>query len=385
MTLKIKWVGPYNDCSGYAQNAREYIMGLNKYQDKFDYDLAIEPITFESDKSANGDFDNIYKSLEKPNFKEDIRILHAIPEVFPNLRRDNVINIGYTMFETDGIPKLWAEYIQKYTDGLLLISDWCQKIFQDNCPNTICKSAPLGVFKEDYVKHKEPINKLNIPNNVFKFYSVFNWTPRKNPFNLIKAYYSEFTGHDDVIFVLKTYGFNHSVQESNRIKSLILDIKKNLKLNHYPKIYLITSLLSRQQIIDLHLQCNCFVLPHRGEGWGMPHFDSMLFGNPIITTNWSGSTQFAHKSNARVVDYQLTPVCDQPWTHWYDGTMYWAEPNIYQVKQYMREVYENYTDAKKDAKRVQNNLFKEFNWEKQVKNFLKCINEIKEGSVKDGK
>jgi glycosyltransferase involved in cell wall biosynthesis len=48
----------------------------------------------------------------------------------------------------------------------------------------------------------------------------------------------------------------------------------------------------------LYAAVDCFVLPTRGEGWGLPIFEAMAMGLPVIATNWSGQVDFMNENNA---------------------------------------------------------------------------------------
>ena len=63
----------------------------------------------------------------------------------------------------------------------------------------------------------------------------------------------------------------------------------------------------------LYKACDCFVIPTRGEGWGMPITEAMSMGLPVIVTNWSGTTAFVDESVGYMINYTLAPVRGGPW------------------------------------------------------------------------
>lgn len=64
--------------------------------------------------------------------------------------------------------------------------------------------------------------------------------------------------------------------------------------------------LTREQLRDELASADAFVLPTRGEGWGLPVAEAMTMGLPTIVTNWSGPAAFATAATA-----YLLPVSDQ--------------------------------------------------------------------------
>lgn len=373
MTINIKFVGPVNDHSGYAENSRMFIRALYEYRQELDINLAVEPVSFEKGRTDHGYAGEVCKKLSNiKHFNEDIRVINTTPEFYSKLKGPKK-NIAYTTFETNRIPNLWVQEINKCMDAVFVTTSWCKEVFTESGVKKPVFSVPPGIFPEDYSK-KGPVKyKIDIPDNTFLFYSIFQWTPRKNPEGLLRSYWAEFTRNDNVCLVLKTYANDPGPEQQKIIRSRIKQLKYEFNLDHHPRILYIPGLLTKEQITDLHRICHCFVLPHRAEGHGLPHFEAMAYGNPIITTGWSGNMEFTKPEFAYLARYQLTPVAGLPWTPWYYGDMYWAEPNLEDVRKLMRQVYNNYDKAKSRALAGQKYVLNEFDWKKRIKTFVNNI------------
>ena len=77
--------------------------------------------------------------------------------------------------------------------------------------------------------------------------------------------------------------------------------------------------LSRLQMRDVLMGADAFVLPTRGEGWGLPVVEAMAMALPVIVTNTSGCSQYLTQENS----FPLTPT---PTT---DG---FSEPHVPQLQ-----------------------------------------------------
>jgi len=71
---------------------------------------------------------------------------------------------------------------------------------------------------------------------------------------------------------------------------------------------------------------DAFVLPTRGEGWGLPIVEAMSMGLPTIATNFSGPTAYLTEKTGYPVRYTLNA----------DGT---AEPDLVDLRLKMRSVF----------------------------------------------
>ena len=72
--------------------------------------------------------------------------------------------------------------------------------------------------------------------------------------------------------------------------------------------------------------------------------ESMLMGKPVITTGYSGNMDFTNPETALLVDYKLVQV--QPGDYTFSRGEMWAEPNVQQACEYMRELVEDSTFAR---------------------------------------
>ena len=48
----------------------------------------------------------------------------------------------------------------------------------------------------------------------------------------------------------------------------------------------------------MYAQSDAFVMPTRGEGWGLPICEAMAMGLPVVATNFSGPTAYLTRANS---------------------------------------------------------------------------------------
>jgi glycosyltransferase involved in cell wall biosynthesis len=95
------------------------------------------------------------------------------------------------------------------------------------------------------------------------------------------------------------------------------------------RIMVINKTLDREEILGLIQVCDAYVSPHRAEGFGRTLAEAMLFGRPVIATNYSGNTFYMHPELTLPVQYQLMPMKkgDYHFVEDSDGAV-WADPSI---------------------------------------------------------
>ncbi len=141
------------------------------------------------------------------------------------------------------------------------------------------------------------------------FSSVFNFESRKNPEALLMAFNGLLVRGHDARLLIKTGGIDaaHFWQWcASRIDSKHIDL-----LRH--SIELHTETLGEAQLRALLARSDAFVLPTRGEGFGIPFLEAMGQGLPIVCPDQGGHREFATEKNALLVRSRQVPCsasCD---------------------------------------------------------------------------
>jgi len=312
-------------------------------------------------------------------------------------------------------------------DGILVPSSWNRAVFEDSGVTVPVRVASPGI---DLPRRESPPQnatgqtipfrrlleqplcvrgKIRLPRlfrrlasrwqparisdhaKAFKFYSIFQWTERKNAHGLLRTYLSEFRKTDNVCLVLKTYRKNTTAAEQASVAEEVVAIRDSMQLPDHAPVLLISGLLSQSQIHWLHHACDCFVLPHRAEGFGMPHMEAMAHGNPVIATGFSGNLDFMDAGNSILLPYQLRPVVGMGGSNVYDGDMMWADPDLGALRKAMRKVYADRQYAVSLGQQARKQMRSNFGWSERVRQFLNAVNEIiamaelRDGAAKDGR
>ncbi len=355
----IKYIGPVFDPSGYAEAARNYVLSLHQKG----YPITLAPISFEKTRPNLGENGRILNSLVGNRIDYDKLIVHCTPDLWPQLvqKETGKYIIGYTVWETSKIPKLWVDACNTSAHEIWLPCDWNMRVFKESGVTVPLYKVPHAIDIPD-VEALPNFSLNQVPEDAFMFYSIFQWQERKNPYGLLSAYSAAFSGVEDVVLVLKTYR-NDAVADKQNITDLIRDFKRYINLPHYPKIYLVVENMSRDGIMTLHKRGDCFVLLQRSEGWGLPHFEAASMGKPVITPGYGGQTDFLKEDNSYLLNHTLAPVAGMTWSPYYTGDQLWCEPDIKHAMDTMRHVYAHRDEAETRGVRAREYIRQNFSWD----------------------
>jgi len=330
--MSVRYIGPCMDASGYANAVRNNIAAMARCG----IDFTVSTIRFETSMSNHGTLSKIVNSYINRPIKFNKQIIHCTPENWGKLIHTDKYNIGYTTWETDKLPKDWPGLINQ-VDEVWVPSTWNKDVFESSGVTKPIYVIPHAI--DETILKQNMVENFGIDRNLYNFYSIFQWTERKNPECLIESFLEEFSSEENVQLVLKTYNMGWDLKQQSIVKEKIRAIKAKVNKNNPPKLMFIGNLLSASEIASVHNSCDCFVLPHRGEGFGIPIAEAMHFENLTISTDWSGSKEFCNEKNSLLIDYKLVPVTGMPWGK-YTTDQNWAEPNKSTLKKLMRSAFE---------------------------------------------
>ncbi len=136
-------------------------------------------------------------------------IIFCPPYQFHKFIESGKKNIGYTMWETDKLHPFFIKNLE-LLDDIMVPSHRDKEVFSKYFNNTHLVTLP---YENNFNLTKEGDRK------VVKFYSIFEWTDRKSPSDLISSFGLEFNADDNVEFILKTSGNLNDIH--SQINSII--------------------------------------------------------------------------------------------------------------------------------------------------------------------
>lgn len=333
--MRIKYCGPARDYSGYGEANRHDIAALIEAG----IDVTGQFPSYTLEISDYGRLGEMMNKIEGKELGYKIKILHTTPNVYKQYFEGGCYHIGRVFWETDKLPLDFAINVQ------LCDEIWTGSEFNKKAIINAGVTRPIYVIPEaiDSEIDVEKVDPYVIEHkNTYKFYSIFEWTERKNPAALLEAYWREFEMDEGVSLTLKTYLDNFTPAKKQEINNMIRMIKKKLNLKRFAPVYLYRNLMDRHQVYRFHKTFDCFVSAHRGEGWGVPQMEAMLMKKPIISTNCGGIHEYlTDGQDALLVPYTMIPVENSRNVQWYTPDQKWADIHIDKLREAMRFCFDN--------------------------------------------
>ena len=392
---KILVRGPALTRSGYGEHTRFLIRSLRKYEDTF-YIFLINTTwgqtgwIFEESQEREWIDKTLQKTIlyNQNNGVYDMSLQVTIPNEWEKLAP---INIGVTAgIETTAVSPAWLEK-SKLMDKIITISNHSKFVFERSRYDGVVRQT-----QEKFVlKCETPIDVVHYPVRIyepsnldleldtdFNFLSVAQWSPRKNVENAIKWFVEEFIDQE-VGLVLKLFKINNSIIDRVQTEKTLKQI-----LAQYPqrkcKIYMLHGDMSDEEMTALyqHPKIKALISMAHGEGFGLPIFEAVYNGIPILAPDWSGQVDFLHmpvtkngktkkKPHFARIDYDIGPVQKEVvWDGVIQEESMWCYPKQGSYKMRLREVYKEYGRFNKQAKILKKWALKEFSEEKQYDKFV---------------
>jgi len=318
--VSVFWHSEVGRPSGYAMSSRALVLQL----DALGVDVRLAYLFGTDWMDAQQDDARLAAMRKRPKDLSLPQVVYGSGDLF--CKNGGAYKIGFTMLEVDGIPQDWVMQANAM-DEVWVPSHFNERTSKESGVKKPIFVMPLGVDPD----HFNPNIKGFRLSERFTFLSVFEWGARKAPEILLRAYTKAFGARDDVVLLLKVRNTDPGVNVYSQIRSL------GLPEDGPPVVLLYNQDLPSYQLGSLYRSADCFVLPTRGEGWGLPILEAMACGLPVIATSWSAQTEFMHEGNAyplRVA--RLIPA--QAKCPYYDGFR-WADPDEEHLVELMRHVY----------------------------------------------
>ncbi|MCK5872195.1 MAG: glycosyltransferase family 4 protein [Methylococcales bacterium] len=241
---------------------------------------------------------------------------------------DQRYNIGWWPWELPVWPSQWLNAFE-VVDEVWAAASYTQTLYQKvtDKPVTLMP-LPVNVDRKIAVSRAE----MGLPEQPLLFLYVFDFNSyleRKNPQAAIHAFLQAFPENDGKVgLVLKTMNVDTENSQWQAFKSLCAKDAR---------IILLEKTLDREKVLGLIDCCDVYLSLHRAEGFGRTPAEAMLFGKPVIATDFSGTTDFITPQTALPVRWSKKKVNVGEYPFIIDeDAAYWAEIDIDHAAQRMQ-------------------------------------------------
>ncbi len=370
--IEVKIHGIFYDAGGYGKVNRNLALKLSQAG----FRVQVSPKL--SQNQLKEDELQPFVQLERNKLSRNHILIDSIVPSFAEMSSGKY-KVLYTTVESYTVPKQFVECCQMYNE-IWVTSDWAASILQELVEQPVY-TVPTGVDHNLYTENG-PRFDFKPEINDFVFISVFGWGYRKGYDVLLKAYFDEFDRNDDVsLLIASRYQGKTSRFHKNKIKEDIEKIMQQFPNKDLPHVVRYGRVTPEKDMPKLYRSANAFILPSRGESGNLCAPEASLCGLPVIMTNCSGQQGYLRKDNSFMIepDQLVEMQPGQSHLHFWDGQKFPAltSQGVHdQVKNAMREVYENHTAAKERNKNLQRLILEKFTWNSTANAAITRLREI---------
>lgn len=240
--------------------------------------------------------------------------------------------IGYWFWELASLPADWVLF-SGYVDEVWTASRFVRDAVREQC------NLPAIVMPLPIVLPAAPPRgraHFGIPHGPAVFLYIFDVSSqmeRKNPLAAIRAFRQAALPREAAVLVLKFTNAEYDRAGVRRLHEEAAGLH----------VVMLDGYLDRADLTALIETADCYLSPHRSEGFGLTILEAMRLGKPAIGTHYSAVTDFMTPENSYPLEYSMVPVGRKHGP--YPPTAVWAEPDIDHAARLIREVVEHPDEA----------------------------------------
>jgi len=331
-TPGVMLCGPFFEHSGIARVNRELGISL---MESSGLDASLEPTTHSKmpDRMVQKG-ETMLKGLLRHPAHLDLTIRNQWPPDFSRPPRGKlalILSWGYR-----AVPLSWLESIENKVDELWVPSHSVRDAFAGCGVSTHrIQVVPQGIDVGTFA----PEGPASRPNGCRKFIFLFKGklAPVAGVDLVLRAFRATFNAGDDVTLVLsaRSENFHHDNMIDGLLQTCLSDPA-------CPHILVVPDAHDDRTLAAMYRGSGAFVFPYRASAFPMQVLEAMACGRPVITTAEGPSRDFCGGETTCLVPanesealFEVPPVGELA------GRQTWFEPDISELAQAMRRVYQN--------------------------------------------
>ena len=334
-------LGKLDPDSGYGNVARQLILALERRG----VDITIIPTR---DKPARG-FERFYKPIDHWGKFGFYYHWWFHPSA---LRCERVIN--HSLWDTDLFPQRHVDEINAVAVMQYVPCRQNLETFRDCGVRVPIKILHYGIDPERFPYLRRE------PSDYFTFGTFGDLHPRKGIDVLLRAFQDEFRRDEPVRLLLKS---------TSSIDAY---------MNDDPRLTAISARMTRAELLELLRKMDAFVMPSRGEGFGLCGLEAMATGLPLIATSWGGPPEYLDSTDSFPLSYRIVEAGGTK-THSVANFGPWAEPDYEHLRHLMRWVYEHPDEAARMGRAASARVHEYWTWDRVARQVVDDLDALVAG------
>lgn len=373
--LKISFEGPFDSNYSLALVNRELALALQDNGFLLELHSTEGGGDFSPDETFLNDFPRIKKMWNHgvKQKKADLAIRNLFPPRVSGMNGALKILAPYA-WEESIFPGQWIDSFNTQLHLVGTVSDYVARTLKNNGITVPMVTMGNGV---DHLKDVPPEQLPFLFPPGYILLHMSSCFPRKGADLLLKAFTAaDFGGRPEVTLIIKTFPNPHNTIPSQLNKAGWVKEQQsqlffnNGKKNSKKKILLVEDELSPGQLVSLYQKSDFIVAPSRGEGFGLPMAEAMVFGLPVLTTGFGGQTDFCSHETAWLTDYKFSRAK----THMELPDSVWVEPDLGDLIKQMENISRlPAEEINRKTQVAKENILKNHSWRQASKRLTQAI------------
>ena len=278
------------------------------------------------------------------------------PTVSEEFVKGTIVKWG--IFETDSLTEDYVSYLKR-SHLIWVPSQWDKTVLIAHGLNSDhIQIVHEGVNPDIYHPYCRPQSSAS---DIFRFFMCGKKETRKGFDELLQGFQIAFGSDETTELHLKAdYFWGGQAQAHAKQDELSHQIDGLGLRNVVP----VSGALSTSDMALLYNNYDAMIFPSRAEGWGLPLIEAIACGLPVISTYYSGHSEYLSAIDGQFVrlDHQLQPIsCPEFLQHWKAGGQ-WAVASPDEIAKKLVFMKDNYGECQKNAMVASQTIRDHFSW-----------------------
>jgi len=279
---------------------------------------------------------------------------------FPTLSEQFVKGtiIKWGIFETDSLPDDYISYLKR-SHLIWVPSQWAKTVLISHGLNSDhIQIVHEGVNPDIYHPYCRPQSSTS---DIFRFFMCGKKETRKGFDELLEGFRIAFGDDETTELHLKAdYFWGGQAKAEAKQDELSRQIDGLGLHNVVP----FSGALSTLDMALIYNNYDAMIFPSRAEGWGLPLIEAIACGLPVISTYYSGHSEYLSAIDGQFVrlDHQLQPIsCPEFLQHWKAGGQ-WAVASPDEIAKKLVFMKEHHKSLQQHAMTASQTIRDHFSW-----------------------